>query len=219
LDFTLLGKKIVADEKLIKKIIEKAARNSGIKFHFQNRKIQKSDGKEQAYEIKIKYWGANHKPNQKPLPPSRWQTQIKLDISFTEKLLLPAEQKPILHEYSDNSLISEIIPTYSLIEVLGEKLRSLIQRNRPRDIYDLNYLSNLLPEDSSTSIKNILFEKAKSKGIKINDTHDFVNLIKGRTNKRAWQSSLGNHLPAGELPDFDKVYNKLRQFIEKILNS
>lgn len=129
LDFTLLDKNFRVDYAFIRKIIKKATEKSGIAFNLFKQKFQKSDEEEQGYEIKIKYWGADHKPNQKPLPPSRWQTHIKLDISFTE------------------------------------------------------------------------------------------NIVKERSNKRAWQSSLGYHLPIGQLPDFDTTYSNVKLFIEQILNS
>ncbi len=117
LDFTLLDKNFRVDDAFIRKIIKKATEKSGIAFNLFKQKFQKSDEEEQGYEIKIKFWGADHRPNQKPLPPSRWQTHIKLDI------------------------------------------------------------------------------------------------------KRAWQSSLGNHLPIGQLPDFDTTYSNVKLFIEQILNS
>jgi predicted nucleotidyltransferase component of viral defense system len=219
LDFTLLDKNFVINDSFIKEIIKIATLQSGIQFYFQKQKLQKSEDEEQGYEIKIKYWGADHKPNQQPLPPSRWQTAIKLDISFSENIFARPEQKQIFHGYSDRTKISEIILVYSLNEIMGEKLRSLIQRNRPRDIYDIDYLSKHLPQENFPLIKEILYSKAKDKNITISGVSDFVNNKKERSNKRAWQSSLGEHLPVGKLPDFDKVYSDIEHFIEKILNS
>ncbi len=219
LDFTLLDEKFVVDDGFIRKIIKRASENSGIKFHLFKQKLQKSDDEEQGYEIKIKYWGADHKSNQRPLPASRWQTQIKLDISFSEKLLTKPEQKAIFHDFSDNRLITEIIPVYSQYEVISEKLRSLIQRNRPRDIYDIAYLSKIFQEKSYPKIKKMLFLKAQDKSIEIKGISDFINDTKAYKNKRAWQSSLGDHLPAGDLPDFDVTYENMKHFIEKILNT
>jgi predicted nucleotidyltransferase component of viral defense system len=219
LDFTLLNKNFVVDERFIQRVIKKTSENCGAHFHLFKQKFQKSDDEGQGYEIKIQYWGADHKPNQKPLPPNRWQTKIKLDISYSEKLLVKPEAKPIFHDYSDKELINSIVPVYSLDEVISEKLRSLIQRNRPRDIYDINYMSKLFHESSYPEIKRLLFLKAEDKNIEIKDVSDFVNEKKANGNKRAWKSSLGDHLPVGDLPDFDTVYINTKQFIERILNS
>lgn len=219
LDFTLLDEKFVVDENFIKLIIKVAEKNSGVKFHIFKQKFQKSDEEGQGYEIKINYWGADHKPNQKPTPTNRWQTQIKLDISFSEKLITLPEQRMIFHEYSDKEIINNVVPVYSINEVISEKIRSLIQRNRPRDIYDIAFLSEIKEKSEYGTIKNLLFQKAIDKKIEIKNISDFVNEKKGNINKRAWESSLGNHLPVGELPDFDLTYSKIKLFIEQILNS
>jgi predicted nucleotidyltransferase component of viral defense system len=219
LDFTLLDEAFVVDAGLIGRIIKVAEATSGAKFNFEKLKVQLSNDIPQGYEVNVKYWGADHLKTQKPLPASRWQTSIKLDISFSEKLLLPVVYKKIFHGFSDNESIRQTIPVYSLNEIIGEKLRSLIQRNRPRDIYDIWTLNNHFPEKQYANIKKLLVEKASNKNIVISGIEDFVNPIKLRKNKRAWHSSLGDHLPENKLPDFDEVYESTKKFIEKILNS
>jgi len=219
LDFTLIDKNFPIDKKFMGKIIKRAEENSRAKFYFERKKIQKAKDEDQGYEIKVKFWGADHKPNQRPLPPARWQTYIKLDISFSEKMLTKPLLKEIFHNYSDKEIINQLVPVYSLFEVISEKLRSLIQRNRPRDIYDIWTLSNYFSEKEYSTIKELLLKKTKAKGILITNIHDFVNQEKGRKNKRAWESSLNDHLPENKLHDFDDVYKKIKVFIEKILNS
>lgn len=219
LDFTLLDKGFKIDDAFIRKIAKTASNNSGIKFHLFKQKFQKSDDMEQGYEITIKYWGADHKPNQMPPSPLRWQSKIKLDISFSEKLLTTPEPREIFHEYSDKKQITNVVPVYSLHEIISEKLRALLQRNRPRDIYDIYYISQLIPENNYPEIKNLLFQKADAKVIKINSIQNFANEDKHRKNKKAWHSSLEDHLPIGDLPEFDVVYQHMIYFIEKILKS
>ena len=116
-------------------------------------------------------------------------------------------------------MVNQIIPVYSLNEIISEKLRSLVQRNRPRDIYDIGALSLLLPAVEYSTIRKLLHKKSKDKNIIITGLGDFVNPEKGRKNKRAWNSSLGNHLPENKLPDFDDVYKNIQTFIENILNT
>ncbi len=219
LDFTLLDEAFVIDANFIRKIIKQAEKSSGAKFYFEKLKLQQCNNKAQGYEIIVKYWGADHRKTQKPLPASRWQTSIKLDISFSEKLLLPVVYKKIFHDFSDRDAISQTIPVYSLHEIIGEKLRSLIQRNRPRDIYDIWTLSTFFSEEQYAGIKATLIEKSNEKNITISGIEDFVNQTKREKNKRAWYSSLADHLPENELPDFDEVYELLRDFIARILNS
>ena len=63
--------------------------------------------------------------------------RIKFDVSEYEKIILPLQRHPIIHNYSDSNELDVAVQTYSLEEVLAEKLRSWIQRTRPRDLFDV----------------------------------------------------------------------------------
>lgn len=218
LDFTLLDEAFVIDELFFKKIIKLAEQNSGAKLYLKSIKPQVHKDSPQGYEVTILFWGAFHKPNQVVLPVNRWQTKIKLDISFTERVLMKPEQKRIFHSYSDFKVINSIVPAYPLNEIVAEKLRSLLQRNRPRDIYDLHYLSEIIEVDNYPSILSLLKQKSKSKNIDCCNYDDFINQRKYKNNKRAWESSLAYHLPKGQLADYDIAFSKVEQFVMNILN-
>ncbi len=219
LDFTLLDSNFTIDASFVNQIIKVAEQNSGTKFQLKNIKPQIHKNIPQGHEIEIGFWGAYHKPNQRPLPASRWQTKIKLDISFSEHLIEKPVFHKIYHPYSDSESINQKIPCYSLDEIMAEKLRSLIQRNRPRDIYDIWYIMNSDKRPDNKMVKELLTKKAESKNIEITNVEQFVNTRKQRKNKRAWESSLKQHLPVHSLPDFDVVYMELHQIIETILES
>jgi len=63
--------------------------------------------------------------------------RIKFDISDYERIVLPTQHLPIVHSYSDVDSCRMLVLTYSLEEVLAEKLRSWIQRTRSRDLFDV----------------------------------------------------------------------------------
>jgi len=63
--------------------------------------------------------------------------RIKFDISEYEKIILPLQTHTIIHNFSDVEACQARIFTYSLEEVLAEKLRSWIQRTRARDLFDV----------------------------------------------------------------------------------
>jgi len=218
LDFTLLDKTFVIDDKFFKKIMMLAEENSGAKFHLKNIKSQIHENIPQGYEVTILFWGAFHKPNQAILPVNRWQTKIKLDISFSEMVFLKPDYRRIIHNYSDSETITSIVPVYPLKEVIAEKLRSLIQRNRPRDIYDLHYLSRITPKDDYKDILLLLKKKSQNKSIECCNYDDFVNPKKYSSNKRAWESSLVYHLPQGKLIDYNIAFSKVEEFVKNILN-
>ena len=66
---------------------------------------------------------------------------IKLDLTKLENetVALPPKKLPVIHPYSDNLEVSVL--SYSLVEILSEKIRALFQRTRPRDLYDVWKLS------------------------------------------------------------------------------
>ena len=167
LDFTLIDPSFVIDELFFQKIMKVAEQNSGAKFHLKEIKQQLHKNIPQGYEVTILFWGAFHKPNQKVLPVNRWQTKIKLDISFSEQLIEAPVYREIYHPYSDSDLINKTIPAYPMVEIMAEKLRSLIQRNRPRDIYDIWYIMKSNDKVKYADIKELLFRKAELKGIEI----------------------------------------------------
>ena len=219
LDFTLLDKSFKIDSNFINKITKSITEYTNIRFYLNGIKTQIHNDVEQGYEIKIKFWGADHKPNL-PVPPTkRWQTYIKIDISFSEMVFDKPNMRKIIHPYSDSHFLSKTIPVYSMLEIISEKLRALIQRNRPRDIYDIWYIMNSKIGLNKLDIKNLLIQKANSKGIEISGVEQFVNDEKLRKNKRAWKSSLGHHLPIAKLPDFDFVYNDLTKVVAEIIQS
>ena len=219
LDFTLLDRDFAINRSFINKITKIASENTNIKFSLAEIKNQIHNNIQQGYEVKIKFWGADHKLNTLIPPPNRWQTYIKLDISFSEQVFETPNNCLILHKYSDSHLINEMIPSYSLLEIMSEKLRALIQRNRPRDIYDIWYIMNSSHRPDMKAIKELLQQKAKSKNIIIESVDQFVNNEKMKKNKRAWENSLSLHLPINSLPNFDMVYSNIHRIITSIINS
>ncbi|MFW6224693.1 MAG: nucleotidyl transferase AbiEii/AbiGii toxin family protein [Bacteroidota bacterium] len=220
LDFTLINKDFKIDTKFLKKILQKAVKISGIKFDVNAKiKNQVHHDVEQGYEVNIRFWGADHKPNQKPLAVNRWQTAIKFDISFSEQLISSPCHLDILHEYTDKDLIAEKVTCYSLQEIVSEKLRSLAQRNRPRDIYDNWYFSQYINTQEYPGIKELLIRKAKQKNIDVSDINQLINEKKRELLERAWEKSLQHQIKRDELPPFEVAYDSLQTFIENILNA
>ena len=218
LDFTLKDSGFAVDEMFFSKIISVAEQNSGAKFHLKEIKPQIHKDILQGYEVTILFWGAYHKPNQAILPVNRWQTKIKLDISFSEKVILEPEIKKIFHSYPDSDIVKNKVPVYPLNEITAEKLRSILQRNRPRDIFDLYYLSSIIQIKEYQEIYKLLKEKSSNKKVECCTYQDFVNQDKYMKNKRAWESSLVYHLPQGKLVDYDTAWKEVEKLVELILN-
>ncbi|MCK4661770.1 MAG: nucleotidyl transferase AbiEii/AbiGii toxin family protein [Bacteroidales bacterium] len=214
LDFTLINPEIDIDRKFFNKIISITTEKCGIQFHINSFKKQVFNDIPQGYKVVIKFWGADHKPNQPPLPWERWLTKIEIDITFTEKIITPYVEKSIYHEYSDRELVKNIIPVYSIEEILAEKLRSFFQRSypAPRDFYDVWYICNNVDIPDWKSFRNLFNEKMAVKNQKYDVNIFRDKFVKDKVSK-AWYNSLGNHLKPDDLPKPDEVFEFLNTFV------
>jgi len=195
LDFTLLEKSNIKDlENKIKKAIQDAENASGISFLHDI----KSEDVKNGYVINIYFRILRSTGN--PL-------KIKMDITKKENEMIinPIKKKNIIHIYSDK--INEQINVYTLEEMFAEKIRSLFERTRPRDLYDVWYLNKKLIFDKS------LFQK-KCKYKKVEPNID--ELITRKTNyEKTWKGSLQHQLP--ELPSANEVFDNVIKFLKKML--
>lgn len=172
-----------------------AKRDSGINFHDIVRSEENINGYEIDIYFRIFRWGGN------PL-------RIKFDITKTEKerIVLPLNKKQIIHPYSDDCSAFALV--YSIQEIMAEKLRSLFERTRARDIYDVWYLSKNI--DYSQSI-DIFTVKCEFKRLTLDISHirqrkeDFLT---------AWQSSLRHQLK--NVPDFEPVFNDVIDLLNNV---
>ncbi|WP_202319137.1 nucleotidyl transferase AbiEii/AbiGii toxin family protein [Archaeoglobus neptunius] len=195
LDFTLL-EDVEADElkDFIVKAVREAKKRSGIDFD-ENIRFR---GVDNGYDVTVYFRILRRAGN--PL-------RIKIDITKRENeaTLLPLERRKIIHPYSDKCE-TEVL-TYSLQEIFAEKIRSLFQRTRPRDLYDVWLLSKL-----GLDVSGIIDEKFRFKGVKA----DFDGLLRRKEDFRnAWESSLRHQLR--DLPDFNVVFDDVMEFLGGVL--
>lgn len=133
---------------------------------------------------------------------------LKIDFTRNEWLAFDVKDTPITGSYSD--LVSDFkIKCYSKQEVLIEKMRSLMERTQPRDIYDLWYLLEidgiLLQHYREEFIK-----KTAHKGL----NHDeLLGRLEGKQGKyrTMWKKYLVNQVH--DLPDFDGVFRDLMKHL------
>ncbi|MEI6456126.1 MAG: nucleotidyl transferase AbiEii/AbiGii toxin family protein [bacterium] len=217
LDFTLLDKRYPITDDWIKPILKKAGELSVAKYHLESLTEQRWKDIPQGYLIDIKFWGADHHPNQKPLPPSRWQTHVHIDINYTEPLLEATAVKNIIHPYSDKELITNQVVSYSLAELLAEKVRALQQRNRPRDIYDVGMLCRHFKDKDLGLLANLFIKKCRLKSLAFDDLSRFVNPQKERINKRHWDRALQYQVNREKLPEFLSLYQEVGNFIKTLI--
>jgi uncharacterized protein len=198
LDFTLLKEDLMNEELFddFEKLFEFVKEEANITLQ----RIEDTEHESGSINFYIGYTG----------PLGGTNKQVKIDITRKEILEFDPMMKPIFIHYSD--LDEFKILSYTLEEVLIEKMCALMGRSQPRDLYDLWYL--LEHEKMSIQYSWPEFErKAKNKGHTPTAFKEKVetklNAFKGR-----WQGSLASQIK--DLPDFDLVVRELNKHFRKI---
>ncbi len=230
LDFTILDNQFIFDTRIVNKIMSKATElsfnedfNRGILFKLKEIVPTQSKDEEQGFKVYIHYWGADHRKNDLPSQNREsWHHTIKLDINHTEEIIFPVKQMSINHNFSDKVKFNNaIVKSYSIEEVLTEKLRSLIQRKytSPRDCYDIWYLKNNYKNLNWEEIKKAFFIKLENKHIVFEGVGQLLNLQKEKVLKQHWNTQLTNQFPVNQLPDYELVISELKQFLTTLFEN
>jgi predicted nucleotidyltransferase component of viral defense system len=64
---------------------------------------------------------------------------IRTDITEFDRLALPVQSRPLIHQYSDSDELAAMISVVKLEEALADKLKCLIQRRSCFDLFDAVY--------------------------------------------------------------------------------
>lgn len=216
LDFTALDKNFILDQKTLQSIAKTTEENTGILFSADKIKPLTFQNEPKGYQVYIKYWGANHSKNQRPLPSDRWHTKIKLEVSTDEIMLLKTEFLDIMHPYSDTLTGKKQSNCYSIFEVVSEKLRALKQRSytAPRDFYDLFHLTKEFSKEDWETVTPIFLKKMVHKNLEYHSPNDLIDDSKIANVKRAWKTSVAHQIKEGHQPEADEIIEVVAQSIK-----
>lgn len=136
---------------------------------------------------------------------------LKVDISRDEILAFPTPKKPVRSSYSDCQGRRSMLVVYSLEEVFAEKLRSLLTRTEPRDLYDIHYiLTNRMVDMEHMSF--CMTPKFEAKGLVVSDLKS-VLARRQRTFQQLWRIRLMGQMPA--IPELEDVIRETNRAIQK----
>ncbi|MFQ6056580.1 MAG: nucleotidyl transferase AbiEii/AbiGii toxin family protein [Methanosarcinales archaeon] len=188
LDFTSTTKIDKKELKLeLENIFKIIYENSGIEFN-----LDTIHAIEEHIIINIQFIG-----------PLGGKNRTRLNIRLREKIILPTEERTVINIYSDDPKIKIIV--YSLNEIFSEKLRSILEREKTRDYYDVWRLLKNCDFDLE-EIKKLVRLKLRNKEFTI---ESIFNEEKLSSIKNYWERGL-RHLTK-DLPDFDTVIADLKQ--------
>lgn len=205
LDFTLLERRHLDDAylgRLFQEIADWVYDVSGLVLPPEARKVDvytNTRGGRSA-EGRIGYRG--------PLGRAGDAPRIKLDLTDDERVVRAPVRRDVHHPYSDRPPGGIQVATYPLEELFAEKLRALVERLRPRDLYDVVHLyrKHELQPDRAI-VMSTLTEKCAFKGIAVPSLQAIQESPFLGDLRAAWEPMLGNQLPA--LPSFDSFWDEL----------
>ena len=141
------------------------------------------------------------------LGPLEFKNRIALDISLKERLVEEPEWKKVKPEYDDVPAFR--VQVYSLNEILLEKIRSIMQRGKARDYYDV---WRFMKEHSfnEAKIKKLLIEKCKISNV---DYRPNLLFDEDRLSEagKFWGIALARLTK--DLPEFQNVVAELRKLL------
>jgi len=174
----------------IEQALSQSERASGIKF-----KIKSQHLNPQYLQLKIQY---------DALLGRNW---VKLDLT-KEEVLDTVQSRKLKQGYSDYPEFE--ISVESLEEIFAEKLRSLIERTKCRDYYDVWQLLELKPDFAKT--KSLFLKKCEIKQIKFQGPAQFFPGDLKEILKPYWERELGRLVRP--LPDLDAVLVEMRKGLD-----
>jgi len=136
---------------------------------------------------------------------------LKVDFSRDEVLEFPLRQESLHAGYSDCQGRSAELMVYSLEEILAEKLRSLLTRTEPRDLYDVHYLLT----NQLVDIESVVFgakPKFDAKGFDVSDLRTILTR-RQRTFSQLWLPRLQGQMP--DIPPLDRVIRETNRILQR----
>jgi predicted nucleotidyltransferase component of viral defense system len=158
-------------------------------------------------QLKIGYDG--------PLRKSSGQkNNVRIDIAFDENISGIPQFRKVFNAYTDD--VEAEVPVYSLEEIVAEKLRSILQRGKSRDYFDVWVLLRDHRSDfSQEQTHDILRAKCDHRGIRFPTVDDFLQEDRVQEATHYWERGLAHQMTS--LPRFETMLSELRQLLDEFI--
>ena len=144
--------------------------------------------------------------------PLRHPARLLFDVTLDEPVLLT----PVRRQAIDSPFPSlcPVVLTYALEEILAEKMRSILQRGKARDYYDV---WRLLGEKAALVdmdlVRSALVRKCRHKGLGEPSAHTFLLPKQLAEAGVYWERDLAGQVPARSLPSWESVTRELARLL------
>ncbi len=139
------------------------------------------------------------------------KNSIAMDLTGDEAILDETKARVIANPYYEREFSMLV---YSLEEILAEKLRSLLQRTRVRDYYDVWFLLGGENKFDAVKLREIFLQKVAYKKLSFTGAEQFLEQEKLAQAEAYYESQLTNQLK--QLPPFSKIKRELEERVAKL---
>jgi predicted nucleotidyltransferase component of viral defense system len=144
--------------------------------------------------------------------------RLSIDITEFDRIYLPAQDRHIIHPYSDAAQCSGVLRCLALEEMIANKLKCLLQRRHVPDVYDLVYsvFVNRDIEVNRADVLSVFFRKTiyeRSPGVA---RQLLLELPLGAL-KAAWEKYIVT--PVQGLLDFDETMSNFQAVINQLFEA
>ena len=147
------------------------------------------------------------------LKASGYKNIIKVDVTQDEPIIGDIKALKLIPVYPDDSNVR--IKSYSIEEIMGEKLRSILERGKSRDYYDVwALLKQYGKKINGGEAVRIFKAKCEHKQIEFSSPTDFLVGKKIELAGGYWKRGLAHQL--SNLPAFDEVIGELRKLLVEL---
>jgi len=144
------------------------------------------------------------------LGPLAHPAMIYMDLSFDEPLCLKPEFRKVLTAPFPNE--ERTVQVYPLEELMAEKMRSLVERGKSRDYYDVwRLLKEQCSQINLEQLGTVLEKKLKHKGLSLKSIEDLLPESPAGI-KRYWEKDLSQQVTT--LLPLEDVLNELKEMLD-----
>lgn len=147
------------------------------------------------------------------LGPLAYPGMTYMDLSFDEPLCLEPEYRRLLTTPFPGEQPNVLV--YPLEELLAEKMRSLLERGKSRDYYDVWRLLKARPSQLNLELLGtVLSKKLAHKHLSLHAVSEFLPRD-SRVLKRYWEEDLQQQV--NQLPPLEEVLGELQHILDKLV--
>jgi predicted nucleotidyltransferase component of viral defense system len=149
--------------------------------------------------------------------PLRHPARLLFDVTLDELVLLPPQHRRVIA--SPFPTLRPVVLTYALEEILVEKMRSILQRGKSRDYYDVwRLLGEKRAAVDASVVSSILMQKCQHEGLGKPTVETFLLPQYLAEAGAYWERDLVEQVAPQLLPDWATVTVELGELLGTLLS-